>query len=184
VLVGVHVGLVEEHDLAEPLLDATLGHALAHVLALVLGLLDEDPHLGLARLGGHVGLAQVLRGGRRDVEGHVARELAEVVVAGHEVGLAVDLHEHADLAVRVDVALHDALRRHALATLGGARLPLDPQQLDRALHVARALLERALAVHHARARALPERLDVPGGYGGGHDAAPWVCWFAASSVAA
>jgi hypothetical protein len=37
----------------------------------------------------------------------------EVVVARHEVRVAVDLHEHADLAVGVDVGLHGALGRLA-----------------------------------------------------------------------
>ena len=43
----------------------------------------------------------------------------EVVVAGDEVGLAVDLDEHADLAVGVDVGCDDALGGLALAALGG-----------------------------------------------------------------
>src|SRR5918998_3041242 len=66
VLVGVHVRLVEEDDLLEPLAHAALGDPRAHVLGLVLGLLLEDPHLGLAHVVGHVLLGDVERRRRRD----------------------------------------------------------------------------------------------------------------------
>ena len=50
----------------------------------------------------------------------VVRELAEVVVEGDEVGLAVDLEEDADLAAGVDVGLDEALARRARADLFAA----------------------------------------------------------------
>src|SRR3954470_4078614 len=82
VLVRVHVLLVEQHDLLEPLAQPPLGDLRAHVLGLVGSLLLEDPQLTLAVLLGHLVLRDVLRRGGRDVQGDVARELLEVVVAG------------------------------------------------------------------------------------------------------
>src|SRR3954467_14999398 len=91
VLVGVHVLLVQQHDLLEPLAQPALGDLRPNVLGLVRGLLLEDPQLALAVLLRHVVLGDVQRGGGRDVQGDVARELLEVVIARDEVGLAVDL---------------------------------------------------------------------------------------------
>ena len=97
------------------------------------------------------------------MQGDLAGELQEVVVARDEVGLALDLHHHADLAVRVDVGCDRALGRRAAAALGGGRLALDAEDLDGLVHVAAGLDEGALGVHHRRAGALAERLDVGGG---------------------
>ena len=63
---------------------------------------------------------------QRDVPG----EGDEVLVAGDEVGVAVDLDEDADLAVGVDVGLHGALGGLAAAELGGLVAEPDAQQLD------------------------------------------------------
>src|SRR3954451_12711270 len=89
VLVLVHVLLVQKHDLLQPLAQPALGDLRPHVLGLVGGLLLEDPQLAPALLLRHVLLRHVQRGGRRDVQGDVARELLEVVVARDEVRLAV-----------------------------------------------------------------------------------------------
>src|SRR3954469_19474639 len=110
VLVGIHVRLVEQHVLLEPLAPAALDDLRARLLGLVLSLLLEDPLLGLAQLGRDLVLGHVLRRRGGDVQRDVTRELLEVGVLRDEVGLAVDLHEHADLARRVDVALDRALR--------------------------------------------------------------------------
>src|SRR5215210_2060744 len=99
VLVAVDVDLVEQHDVLEPLLDLALGDARADVLGLVGGLLLEDPHLGLAGLLGNLLLGDVLRARRGYVQSDVAGEGNELLVAGHEVRLAVDLHQHADPVV-------------------------------------------------------------------------------------
>ena len=98
----------------------------------------------------------------RDVRRDVARERDEVVVARDEVGLAVDLDDRADLRVVVDVGLDRPLGGDALAAVLDALALLDAQQLDRLLDVAVGLGQRALAVHHAGARAVAQRLDVGG----------------------
>ena len=78
-------------------------------LALARRLLAEHPHLGLPRVVRHVLLGDVHRAGGGHVRRDLARELGELVVAGHEVRLAVHLHERADLAVVVHVAGHQTL---------------------------------------------------------------------------
>ena len=69
----------------------------------------------------------------------VARELDELLVAGDEVGLAVDLDQHADPVAGVDVGLDDALARLLAGALGGLGLAAGAQQLDRLLDIAAGL---------------------------------------------
>src|SRR5215210_5719254 len=164
VLVRVDVHLVEEDGLLHPLAQLALGDLAADLLGLVGGLLLEHPQLRLLGVLRDVLLGDVLRGRRRgDVQGDLARELREVLVAGHEVGVAVDLHQHADLAVGVHVRLDRALRGLATAHLEGLVAEADAQQLGGAIDVAAGLLQRLLAVHHAGAGAVAQLLDLLGG---------------------
>src|SRR4051794_18293727 len=170
VLVGVDVGLVEQHDVVHPRLELALGDLRADVLRLVGRLLLEDAQLGVLGLLRDLVLGDVQdarRGG--DVHRDLAGEGLEVLVAGHEVGVAVDLDQHADLAVGVDVGGDGALGGLAAAHLQGLVTELDAQQLDGGVDVAGRLAECVLALHHARARAVAELLALLGGNrGSGH----------------
>src|SRR5918992_1346500 len=161
VLVAVDVRLLEEDDLLEPLAQLALGDLGPDVLGLVGGLLLEHAQLGLLDVVGDVLLGDVpgLWGGG-DVQGDVARERDEVVVAGHEVGVAVDLDEDADLAARVDVGLHGALGGLAAADLQRLVAEAHAQELDGRVDVAVGLRQRLLALHHAGAGAVAELLDL------------------------
>src|SRR5215210_5865844 len=118
VLVRVDVHLVEEDGLLHPLAQLALGDLAADLLGLVGGLLLEHAQLGLLGVLGDVLLGDVLRRRRGgDVQRDVAGERREVVVAGDEVRVAVDLDQHADLVVGVDVGLHGALGGLAAAHL-------------------------------------------------------------------
>ena len=154
--------LVEQRDLARPLRQLALDDLLDHVvgLALLARLLLEDPALGLALLLGDLVRGDVAGRGRGDVQRDLVGERLEVLVAGDEVGLALDLDHRPDLVVGVDVGGDDALVGAAALALGGRGLPLDAQDLDRALDVAVGLGQRRLAVHHRRrrcGRAAPSR---------------------------
>ena len=74
------------------------------------------------------------RGG--DVQRDVAGERDEVVVAGDEVGVAVDLDEHADLAVGVDVGLRRCPRWPRGRRAWRLVAEPDAQQLDGLVDVA------------------------------------------------
>src|SRR3954451_19346412 len=178
VLVLVDVRLVEQHDVVHPGLELALGDLGADVLGLVSRLLLEDAQLGVLGLLRDLLLGDVLhlrRGG--DVHRDVTREVLEVVVAGDEVRVAVDLDEHADLAVGVDVGGDRALGGLTAAEL--ERLVAEPhaQVLDCGVEIAVVLGERLLALHHAGARQLAELADLLGGNGGsGH----WSSFFSSS----
>src|SRR5579875_888433 len=164
VLVLVDVGLAQQHHLVQPAVELALDGPGASLLGDVGQLLSGDPLLTLA-LGDRdvlLGDGDRRRGG--DVQGQVAGELDEPLVAGDEVGLAVDLDQHADLVAGVDVALHDPLAGLGPGALGRLRLSPGAQDVDRALEVARRLAERLAAGENRRSRALAQRLDVLGSY--------------------
>src|SRR3954451_20705968 len=182
VLVLVDVRLVEQDHIVHPRLELALGNLGADVLGLVGRLLLEDAQLGVLGLLRDLVLGDVLdlRGGG-DVHRDLAGEGLEVLVAGHEVGVAVDLDEHADLAVGVDVGGDGALGGLAAAHLQGLVAEADTQQLDGLVEVAVGLRERTLALHHARARPVAELLDLLGGNGGSGHFSSFVSSFSSLS---
>src|SRR5436309_1058509 len=178
VLVLVDVLLAQEDDLVEPLAELALRRALARLLGHVLHLAHRDPQLLAAALLGDLLLGDELGPRRGDLQRDLLREAREVVVARDEVGVAVDLDEHADLAVGVDVGLHGALGGLAAGELGRAGDALLAQPGDGGFDVAAGLGQRLLAVHHPGAGAVAQGLDVLGGDGDvGHWASSLVlCW--------
>ena len=96
------------------------------------------------------------------MHGDVLEQLLEVVGAGDEVGLAVELEEDADLAAGVDVGSDCALVGGAGGLLGGrghAALAEDDEGL---FHVALGFLEGLEAVAHGGAGLFAEFLDELG----------------------
>src|SRR5439155_13506788 len=89
---------------------------------------------------------------------HLLRELDELVVLGHRLGLAADGRERADVAA--DRHEHDALGGLATGALAGLRHALLAQEPLRSLDVAASLDERVLRVHHPRSRLVAELLDL------------------------
>src|SRR5512133_703962 len=159
-LVVLHERLLEEAELAVELLDLAgrdlLEDRLGLLLLARLGLRD----LALLRddVRGDLLAADPARRGRRDLHGEVLHERLEALGARDEIGLAVHLDEHADLAAHVDVARDRALGRGARGLLRGGGEPLLAEQLLRLREVAARLGEHLLAVHHPRPGLLPELL--------------------------
>ena len=92
---------------------------------------------------------------------HVVRERQEVLVLRDRLGLAADRDDRAVCVVGLDE--DDALGRLAVGALRGGRHALLAQELDGRVEVAVRLLQRALAVHHPRARRVAELLHHGGG---------------------
>ena len=100
------------------------------------------------------------------MEGDVVGGLLELVVLGDEVGLAGELHQHADhgpVVLDVDVVADGALRGLAVGPLGGLGEPPLPEQLEGLVEVSPGLRQRLLGVHHADAGGLTQLLYVFGG---------------------
>ena len=85
----------------------------------------------------------------------------ELVAAGDEVGLALQLDDRPDVAV--DGQRDDALGVLTLVALGAGREALLTEPLLGGFHVAVVGLEGLLGVHHPGAGGLAQRLDVLGG---------------------
>ncbi len=84
--------------------------------------------------------------------------LLELVGAGNEVGLALEEHDRADVAV--DLQGYDALVIVAVVALGARSETLLTQELLRGVDGAVGLLEGLLAVHHSGAGGIAQGFDV------------------------
>jgi hypothetical protein len=117
-----------------------LGHRL--VAARVLGGSDQ---LGLAVMG------------ERDLA-DIADELLELFVAGDEVGFRIDLDDSgfAHAGINADQTLGSG----APGLLVGLRNALLAQPVDGLVHIAVGLVQRRLAIHHARAGQVAEFFDL------------------------
>ncbi len=76
-------------------------------------------------------------------------EALELVVAGDEVGFGIDFHQRARALADGDA--DKAFGGHAAGLLGGLGDAFLAQPIDGGFHVAAGLVQRLLAVHHARA---------------------------------
>src|SRR5262249_17190041 len=163
-LVVLNPGLVHQADglavllqlAGDDLLPDRLGlFLLAQLLALNFALLLED-------LGRDVLAPDVERVGGDDLHREVFDQPLKVLVAGDEVGLAVDLHQRAETAA-MDVGANQTLGGDASlpaltpgdALLAKVFLPLG--------EIALRLGERLLAIHHPRPGLFPELLHHSGG---------------------
>ena len=86
---------------------------------------------------------------------HLGDQRLEVVVSGDEVGLSVDDQHHA-LAVVGLLDADQALVGRAVGFFGGLGQALLAQRFDRRVHIAAALRQRFLALHHAQAGGLAQ----------------------------
>ena len=90
------------------------------------------------------------------MHGDVVHQLLEVVRARHEIRLAVDFHQHAELAAVVDVASDQALLGGARGLFAGGRDAVLAQHDFRFGDIALGFHQGLLAFHHPRAGALAE----------------------------
>src|SRR5207253_1476290 len=161
-LVILGPGLVEQ-DLALVKIVQLSLHDLFHYrlgLLLVTRLSLEDGTLPLEHVGRDVFAAKIAWIGRGDVHGNLVCQLAELLVAGDEVTLAVDLDQHPELLVVVHICFHDPLARGPGGLGAGFGHALLAQPVLCLLEIATSRLQGALGVHHAGARRLPQHLDL------------------------
>ena len=147
-----HAGVVGEADEAADLQVLTDGHDLlghglgdAQIAVQVLAV-HQSIHIGGILLGDDLG--DVLH------KGH------EQVALGAEVGLAVDLHH--DAHAILGECIGHALGGDTAGLLGSLGQTLLAQPLNSLIHIAIALDERLLAVHHAHAGHFAQGLYISG----------------------
>jgi hypothetical protein len=88
----------------------------------------------------------------------------KIVGSRHEVAFAVDLHQHADLSTRMDVATHDTFGGSAPGLLLSRGLPLFSQDVNGLFYVAIRFNKRVPARGKTSARPFPEILYLLRGY--------------------
>src|ERR1035438_4063491 len=153
-------GLIEQADFFVILRQPAFHDAVDHVggFAFESGAAALDVALFLERFAGDVLLADITRVGGGDVHGDIVHQFLEIGVARHEIGLAVDFHQHAELAARMDVTADQALFGEPRGLLVGGRDTALPQNDFCVADVAVGLHQGALAFHHAGAGAVAELL--------------------------
>src|SRR6202040_415624 len=113
--------LAAELEAREPPDDNVLAHPCNRFVDQFPNRLARVPNVGLVEQR-HVAVARLLlcadatRVGRRDLHGDFTRKRAEIVGAGNEVGLAVEL-DHGANPPRMDVAVDQPLARFAAGPL-------------------------------------------------------------------
>src|SRR5207245_6777086 len=107
---------------------------------------------------GNVPPADPLRLAPGDLHREVLHQRLELLVPGSEVRLAIDLHQHADLAAQVAVRAYRAFGGAAAGLLPRGGQALLAQPGDRLLDVAARLQQGLLAIHHSRAGLLAQLL--------------------------
>ena len=93
-----------------------------------------------------------------NVQRDVFDELAEVFIPRHKIGFAIDLNQHSDLALQMDVGSNDSLLRYARRFLARTGDALGPQDRLRLGQITAALNKSALAIHEAGIGFLAELL--------------------------
>ncbi len=119
-----------------------------------------DVFLFLERGRGDVFLADELRIGRGDVHREIAHQFLKIVGARHEVGLAIDFHQHAQLRAGVNVGSHRALLGGARRFLAGGRDAALAQHDFRFGEISLCFGQSALALHHSGSGTFAELLSL------------------------
>src|SRR2546425_214428 len=88
-----------------------------------------------------------------DVDGQFARQRLEVLGARYEIRFAIELHQHAELAVVVQVVADETLGCLPAGAFIGLGRALGAQHVDGLLQVSAGFLQRLFAVHHSGAGA-------------------------------
>ena len=122
-----------------------------------------DVLLLLESFGSDIFLADVLRIAGRNVHGDVVHQFFEVVSTSHEVALAVDFNQYADLASGMDVAGHRTLAGGAGRLFRGNGYAALAQQNNRLLQIALRFGQSAFAIHHGRAGLVAKIFHRGGG---------------------
>jgi hypothetical protein len=89
--------------------------------------------------------------------GNLAHHLLEFLVASDEVGLGIDLDKRRFL--RLGGKADEPFGGNAAGLLSGLGEALGPEPIDGGFHIAARLVQRRLAIHHARAGLLAQVLN-------------------------
>src|SRR5437879_1849016 len=84
-----------------------------------------------------------------NVQRDVFDELAEIFVPRHKIRFTIDLYQHSDFTLQVNVGSNDSLLCYARGFFAGTRDTLGPQNRFRLGQITAALNKSALAIHEA-----------------------------------
>jgi len=88
---------------------------------------------------------------------------AKGLIAGHEIGFAIDLGQHAQARPALDILGNDAFPGYARGLLGGGGAASLAQYIDGGVQVALGLRQGLFAIHQACASGFAQLAYVGGG---------------------
>jgi hypothetical protein len=115
--------------------------------------------LGFDQRAGHIITTDVERMRRSDVQGDVLHESTEILVLGHEIGLAIYFHQHPNLPLQMNVGCNNSFLGYPRRFLARARDAFRPQNDFRFRQVAARFGQGALAIHHPRIGSVAKFLN-------------------------
>ncbi len=151
--------MLEQADSAEKLVELSFDNFVQNVLRFAFDLRLVNLAFRFDEIARNVATTDVKRVCRGDVQCDVFNELTKILVPGHEVGLAIHFHEHADLALQVNVRGHDAFLRRPRGFFSRAGDSFHSQNRLRFFWITAALRQSALAIHKASAGLFTELLN-------------------------
>src|SRR5579875_1049767 len=146
-----HPGLLHQTDLAIELLELALDDLVDHRFGLAGRLRGVDLALLLNHFGWEVLAPNAARIGRRDLHREFTQQSLKFRRFGNEVGFAVELEQHAELAAGMDVRADRAFRGDPAGALRCRGDTLLTKPYDCLFQVAIGLGQRLLAVHYTGA---------------------------------
>src|SRR5581483_8215365 len=139
--------LLEQANRAVKLLEFSLDNFVSNILGFAFHLRLVDFAFRFDEITGHIASADIERVCRRNVQGDVFHKLAKDLVSGHEIGLTINLDQHSNLPLEVNVRSHHSFFCRARRLFSSAGNSLGAQDRFRFLQIAAALHKSTLAIH-------------------------------------
>src|SRR4051794_11060795 len=95
--------LLEQANRAIEFLELTFHNFVGYVSGLALHLRLIDLTLSFDEIAGNISLADVQGMSRGDMQRDVFNKLAEILVSGHKIGFTIDLDEHSDFSLQMNI---------------------------------------------------------------------------------
>src|SRR2546423_2926969 len=154
--------LLEQANRAIEFLELAFHNFVRYVGGLALHLRLVDLALGFNEIAGNVSLADVQRMSRGDMQRDVFNKLPEILVSGDKIGFTIDLDEHTDFSLQMNVGGDDAFLCRTRRLFRGARDTFGAQDRFSFFEIASTLDKSALAVHETGIGFFAELLNELG----------------------
>ena len=162
-LVGIlDESLLQQTNRAIKLLQFSVDNFIHHRFRFAFDLPLINFALGFNQRSGHVVPTDVEGMRRRNMQGDVLYESAEILVLGHEIGLAIYFHQHPHFPLQMNVGSDDSFFGRARGFFSRTGDAFRAEHRFRLFQITSRFCEGAFAIHHAGVGFFPELLNELG----------------------